>query len=103
MMNQQEANRNCFVERNVNDVIKGRGFKIAFSPGNRQYTSILGSFKAASALSNIRSEKDRYARLVFQQVRNMHPPGRFLDLDEESNKWKVMSEKDALFKIRPRD
>ena len=100
MSNQQEAHQNCFVERHINDVIKGRGFKIAFSPGNKQYTSIVGSFKAACAFANKRSEKDHYARLAFQQVRDMHPPGRFLELDEESNKWKVMSEKDALLKIR---
>ena len=100
MSDQKEAHQNCFVDRNVNDVIKGRGFKIAFSPGNKQYTSIVGSFKAACALANKRGEKDHYARLVFEKVRDMNPPGRFLDLDKESNKWKVMSEKDALLKIR---
>ena len=93
-MNQQEAHKNCFVERNINDVIKGRGLKIAFSPGHRQYTSIVGSFKAACALANKRGEKDHYARLVLQKVRNMHPPGRVWELDGESNKWKVLSEKD---------
>ena len=88
-----------FVEQNKNDVLKGRGVVINDYPGNLQYRFIVNHYKT-SCVHSEKHVKAQIARHIYQKIQRMDPPGRFLDQDRLTKRWYVISERDALHKIR---
>lgn len=88
-----------FVERNKNDVLKGRGVVINDYPGNLQYRFIVNQYKT-SCVHSEKHVKAQIARHIYEKIQRMDPPGRFLDQDRLTKRWYVISERDALHKIK---
>src|SRR5210317_1434040 len=72
---------------NKNDVLCGRGGTINSHPGNEQYRSIVDSKKRVYLTARFKREKRLIATSIVDQIRNMDPPGRFLQKDADKQKW----------------
>src|SRR5210317_1377661 len=72
---------------NKNDVLCGRGGTINSHPGNEQYRSIVDSKKRVYLTARFKREKRLIATSIVDQIRNMDPPGRFLQKDADKQTW----------------
>lgn len=73
---------------NENDVLCGRGGRINSHSGNVQFRDvILSRKKVYLAPTTKKLEKAHIAASVVNDIRSMHPPGRFLKEDSKSGMW----------------
>jgi len=80
---------------NKNDVLCGRGGTINSHTGNEQYRSIVESKKRVYLTARFKREKRLIATSIVDQIRNMNPPGRFLQKDADSQTWFDIGEEKA--------
>ena len=82
-----------------NDVLNGRGKFAMKWKGNCFHRELVRSNKSAylEADADVRTF---IAKNIIQIVRSQNPPGRFLKLDSNTNKWNDIGDKKALRKTR---
>lgn len=98
--NIDDSNRLKFVHKPLpNDVLCGRGNAANFHAGNTFFRNLVKRYKI-NYISGTKSEKQKYSDLVYSEIRNLNPPGRFLKYDPVMNAWHDISEKKAMEKIR---
>ena len=73
----------------------------------RKYISLLKLAMLCRRLSHFlnlnlsaKSSKAIYAKLIYQEIQQMNPPGRFLKQDPATKKWNDIGKKASLAKIR---
>ena len=54
------------------------------------------TFQSTILIKTGREEKAKYARAVYDEIRAMSPPGRFLKQDPETLLWYKMDEKNGV-------
>jgi len=79
-----------------NDVLCGRGGGINNHPGNVNYRSIVHIYKNDYNLATNKQVKSEIARTVIRKVRELKPPGRFLE--KNNLVYQVVSEEQAMKK-----
>lgn len=79
-----------------NDVLCGRGGGINNHPGNVNYRSIVHIYKNDYNLATNKQVKSEIARTVIKKVRELKPPGRFLE--KNNLVYQVVSEEQAMKK-----
>lgn len=83
----------------ANDVLCGRGKKVNDYPGNLYFQSLVKSVKTRYVHSE-KADKPKYANYIVNDIKNLDPPGSFLQLDKASGLWYDIGEKEALAKTR---
>ena len=71
----------------ANDVLCGRGGGINEHPGNRIYRNLVDSKKRVYLTARFKREKRLVAEAVVRQIREQHPPGRFLARNGKDGEW----------------
>ena len=62
----------------VNDVLCGRGNFIHLHPGNAKFRQLVEKHKRVYLSARFKKEKRFIAESIVSEIRNLHPPGRFL-------------------------
>lgn len=82
-----------------NDVLCGRGGEIHARAGNKRYRAWVKERREAYSLSEKKEKKMIYAREVFDLVKSLKPPGRFLQKsNSDPSHWVEITEERALHK-----
>ena len=76
-----------FTEPNVNDVLSGRGGRIDAYPVNVGFRSLIAAHKARYLTAMSKMEKAHITAEVVEAVRDLDPPGRFLEQDPKGGAW----------------
>lgn len=82
---------------NKNDVISGRGNFV--STGNENFRNRVKSYKL-DYVTCPKSQKGKYATMIYEEIKNLDPPGRFLRQDKITQMWNDIGETKAIEKIR---
>ena len=82
-----------------NDVLSGRGKFAMFWHGNKYYRSLIEASKNDYIVAN-NTTKQLIAIKIIQEVRELSPPGRFLEFDPSFHQWRDIGEKKAIRKTR---
>lgn len=82
----------------INDCLFGRGGSTNNHPGNKHYRTLI-STKKQLYLSSKRPEKQYIAMELVQTWRELHPPGRFLKLDDVTKLWYDVGDDVARVKV----
>lgn len=81
---------------NYNDVLSGRGGKINAHPGNLQFRRVVNQYKGIYIASETKKiEKPLIAAQIVNIIRNMNPPGRFLEQVEDNECWVEIGDEKA--------
>ncbi|KAL7486186.1 hypothetical protein ACHAW6_011781 [Cyclotella cf. meneghiniana] len=83
----------------ANDVLSGRGNLVNRHPGNEHFRSLVKQYKE-EYVSCPKSRKAMYSKLIYNDIRSLHPPGRFLKQDPNTKIWNDIGKKTALAKAR---
>jgi len=81
------------------DVICGRGNFANYHTGNAYFRNLVQSYKIDYVACD-KADKKKYSKMIYDTVRNLKPPGRFLKFDAKSNSWYDIGEKKSLDKTR---
>lgn len=81
------------------DVLCGRGNFVNYHPGNEYYRSLVKKF-FMRYVACPKSDKPKFAAMIYSDIRNLSPPGRFLKQDPETHLWSDIGEKKAIDKTR---
>jgi len=86
----------------ANDVLPGRGKHVYGHNGNRIFLSLVKDcgMKHSSCPNYLKKDQ---AKMIYESMNDLNPPGRFLKLIEQEEGrelWQEMNEDDAIFKIR---
>ena len=84
-------------EPNQNDVLSGRGGKINSNPGNIHFRTMVKEYKDRY-LETRKKEKLAVAKVVVNLIRDLDPPGRFLEKPKNSEYWVDIGTKRAIEK-----
>jgi hypothetical protein len=76
------------------DVLCGRGGRSNHFPGNKFYLAKIAETKATYHQCELKSEKTRVAQSVVDYI-NHERKGRFLELEKESGRWFIVSNRTA--------
>ena len=82
-----------------NDVLFGRGHQCQNHHGNCYFREAVNKKKIQYNQASKTSEKDAIAKYVYQSVKALNPPGRFLKKADDG-KYYASSDKDVLTKIK---
>ena len=98
----QEVLQNCHRSNGItkphpHDVLAGRGNSINMHPGNLYFRSVVKHLKNEYVITP-KNEKPVFAKVIFEHIRSLDPPGRFLKKD--GNEWVDIGMKKALDKTR---
>eukprot|EP00934_Nitzschia_sp_Nitz4_P008083 Nitzschia sp. Nitz4//scaffold8_size234185//9733//12128//NITZ4_001229-RA/size234185-processed-gene-0.251-mRNA-1//1//CDS//3329559722//8073//frame0 len=80
-----------------NDVLCGRGVTTNRHPGNESFRSLVGLNKEVY-VSSSKKEKMEISRSIVAAVRQLDPPGRFLEKDPNTGFWSDIGPKKAVEK-----
>jgi len=80
-----------------NDVLCGRGVTTNRHPGNENFRGFVNRNKALYVTSTKR-QKMTISRSIVEAVRNLSPPGRFLEKDVNTGLWSDIGDKKAVEK-----
>lgn len=83
----------------ANDVLSGRGNFVNHHSGNENFRLLVKSHKNAYVACP-KNQKAIYSKLIYDEIRSMNPPGRFLKQDPNTKLWSDIGEKKALDKTR---
>jgi len=88
-------------EPHRHDVLSGRGNYVNNHPGNEHFRSLVRMHKVAY-VATPKSQKPKFSRLIYDAIKNLDPPGRFLKQGEDGSDkmWYEITEKKALDKTR---
>lgn len=82
-----------------NDVLCGRGGEIYARVGNKRYRGWVKERREAYSLTQRKDKKMVFAREVFDLVKGLKPPGRFLQRsDSDPSQWVEITDERALHK-----
>jgi len=81
------------------DVLSGRGNYINKHPGNEYFRSLVRQYKVTYVATH-KNDKPLFSRIIFDSIRSLNPPGRFLRQDEKTKVWYDIGERKALDKTR---
>lgn len=82
-----------------NDVLSGRGNSINSHPGNKRFRNFVNAQRENYADTS-KNEKPIFAKLIVNMVRNLVPPGRFLERDNKTKLWHDTGDRKAWDKTR---
>mmetsp|Transcript_6388 Transcript_6388/g.10383 ORF Transcript_6388/g.10383 Transcript_6388/m.10383 type:complete len:474 (+) Transcript_6388:265-1686(+) len=83
----------------ANDVLSGRGNFVNQHSGNENFRALVKHHKKAYVACP-KNQKAIYSKLIYDEIRSMNPPGRFLKQDPKTKLWNDVGEKKALDKTR---
>jgi len=83
----------------ANDVLSGRGNFVNHHSGNENFRALVKHHKKAYVACP-KNQKAIYSKLIYDEIRSMNPPGRFLKQDAKTKLWSDVGEKKALDKTR---
>lgn len=83
----------------ANDVLSGRGNFVNHHTGNENFRALVKHHKKAYVACP-KNQKAIYSKLIYDEIRSMNPPGRFLKQDPKTKLWSDIGEKKALDKTR---
>ncbi|KAL3779608.1 hypothetical protein ACHAW5_001056 [Stephanodiscus triporus] len=78
-----------------NDVLCGRGGTVNCHPGNEQYRKFVDRKKRLYLTARFKREKRLISSKIVDEIRNLDPPGRFLQKDAHSNVWRDIGDEKA--------
>ena len=81
------------------DVLSGRGNFVNNHSGNEFFRTLVRMHKV-NYVATPKSKKPHFARIIYDGIKALDPPGRFLKQDETTKLWYEISEKKALDKAR---
>ena len=82
-----------------NDVLCGRGHLANNHDGNSYFRRLVKSYKM-DYVSSSKQQKKVYSRIIYDKIRKLDPPGRFLKFEASVSKWRDVGEKKAIEKTR---
>lgn len=94
MMSESSANRSYIDKPSHNDVLLGRGVGINRRPGNIYFRDVV-SQQVEEYLESSKSHKIKISRRVIDHIHALNPPGRFLEKDEATGRWRECEVKRA--------
>jgi len=87
------------VQPNKNDVLCGRGGRINAHDGNVQFREIIVKHKKEYlSKATKKLDKAHIAARIIQEIRTLHPPGRFLKEDSSTGMWWDIGDQKAIKK-----
>mmetsp|Transcript_10910 Transcript_10910/g.26214 ORF Transcript_10910/g.26214 Transcript_10910/m.26214 type:complete len:404 (-) Transcript_10910:416-1627(-) len=97
MSNNSRSRRNQHITVHANDVLNGRGVKIAQHPGNLRFRSLVkGKYDDCYCEKFSSSEKKALAREIINHIsQKLNPPGRFLKRHGEDGPWIELSKSEV--------
>ena len=81
------------------DVLSGRGNFVNYHPGNEHFRLLVRKHKVAYVACP-KPQKSHFSRLIYNEIKNRNPPGRFLKQNSTTKLWYDIGEKKALDKTR---
>lgn len=81
------------------DVLSGRGNFVNYHAGNEYFRGLVRKHKVAYVACP-KPQKGQFSRVIYNEIRERDPPGRFLKQDAKTKLWYEISEKQALAKTR---
>lgn len=82
-----------------NDVLSGRGNFVNYHTGNERFRALVRKHKVAYVACP-KPQKGKFSKMIVDEIRSLHPAGRFLKQDPNSKLWNDIGEKKALDKTR---
>ena len=84
----RKASRSQHIEPHANDVLNGRGVKIAQHEGNLRFRALVKEFNDESYCTTFSSsEKKALALRIIDHIEKLSPPGRFLKRHGQDGPW----------------
>ena len=83
-------------EPHLHDYLKGRGNRGKFHHGNKYFHELVLKHKLECARCLKKSEKRKFAELIYDEIKALDPPGRFLKPDKDTKLWSDIGEKKAV-------
>jgi len=87
------------VKPGENDVLSGRGNFVNHHTGNENFRKLV-KFHKKAYVACPKAQKAIYSKIIYDEIRAMSPPGRFLKQDPQTKLWSTIGEKKALDKTR---
>ena len=88
------------LEPSANDVLSGRGKGNEKHSGNIRYRAIIKRRQIEyNQLAKTR-DKNIVAKMVFQEIQSLNPPGRFLTQTKDCHLWYHQDEESVMLKIK---
>mmetsp|Transcript_11313 Transcript_11313/g.32492 ORF Transcript_11313/g.32492 Transcript_11313/m.32492 type:complete len:169 (+) Transcript_11313:113-619(+) len=81
------------------DVLSGRGNFVNYHAGNEHFRALVRKHKL-EYVKCPKPQKGKFSRMIVDEIKNRHPPGRFLKQDGATKLWYDIGEKKALDKTR---
>lgn len=81
------------------DVLNGRGNGVQYHKGNVFFRQMVQKYKIDYATSH-RDKKAKFSYLIYDEIKSLVPPGRFLKYDQTSRSWNEVDKKRAYGKIK---
>ena len=82
----------------AHDILCGRDHFAHNHEGNANYRKLVKHHKL-EYVSGTKQEKKQCSLTIYNKIRALDPPGRFLKYDSDTSTWKDIGEKDAIIKI----
>jgi hypothetical protein len=92
-------NHTGIVTPHDHDVLSGRGNFVNYHAGNEHFRNLVKKHKVAYVACP-KPQKSKFSRIIVDEIRSRHPPGRFLKQDPKTKLWYDIGEKKALDKTR---
>jgi hypothetical protein len=81
------------------DVLSGRGNFVNYHAGNEHFRALVRKHKL-EYVQCPKPQKGKFSKMIVDEIKNRHPPGRFLKQDSSTKHWYDIGEKKALDKTR---
>ena len=90
----------CLIsEPNGHDVLCGRGNFVNNHAGNSYFRRLVKHYKI-DYISCPKREKKKFSKIIYERIKQLDPPGKFLKYEPNSSEWIDVGEKKAIEKIR---
>mmetsp|Transcript_2156 Transcript_2156/g.4612 ORF Transcript_2156/g.4612 Transcript_2156/m.4612 type:complete len:599 (+) Transcript_2156:200-1996(+) len=99
LLPQSPEQLNDIAKPHDHDVLSGRGNFVNHHAGNENFRKLVKHHKKAYVACP-KSQKAIYSKIIYDEIRAMNPPGRFLKQDPKTKLWCDIGEKKALDKTR---
>ncbi|KAL7536687.1 hypothetical protein ACHAXR_007335 [Thalassiosira sp. AJA248-18] len=83
----------------AHDVLSGRGNFVNHHVGNEHFRKLVKQHKE-TYVACPKDKKAIYSKIIYDEIRAMTPPGRFLKQDSKTKLWSDIGKKKALYKTR---
>jgi len=96
---EEEEQVDNIITPHEHDVLSGRGNFVNYHAGNEHFRALVRKHKVAYVACP-KPQKGKFSRLIYDDIRSLDPPGRFLKQDAKTKLWYDIGEKKALDKTR---